>query len=286
LPGWWDAAQGRWLEEPSHVGSSTGNVAWAALALVTAYEATGEARFAEGALRLMTWANGLSDLAPGLPGGFFGHEPEPVRLTWKSTEHNVDACAVFQRLGAIDASIAGEPWRAEAEGCRAFLLSMFDEGEGRFFTGTQPDGQTPAKSSSALDAQLWPLLAFPEGPQSWGRALAWAERHHAVGGGFDFDADRDGIWIEGTAQAALVYRARGDREGAKRLLALIDAHRAPGGLLFAADRDEITTGLAVGPQSQGADFRYRRLPHLAPTAWAALAELGFNPFTGRAVGND
>jgi hypothetical protein len=26
-------------------------------------------------------------------GGFFGHEPTPDRMTWKSTEHNLDVYA-------------------------------------------------------------------------------------------------------------------------------------------------------------------------------------------------
>ena len=33
--GWWSDQDGRWVEDPYHVGTATGNVAWAALALLT-----------------------------------------------------------------------------------------------------------------------------------------------------------------------------------------------------------------------------------------------------------
>ena len=55
---------------------------------------------------------------------------------------------------------------------------------------------------------------------------------------------------------------------------------SPGGYLWATRQPRITTGLALGPDSATDDFHYYR-PHLGATAWAALAALGWNPFTGR-----
>jgi hypothetical protein len=72
----------------------------------------------------------------------------------------------------------------------------------------------------------------------------------------------------------------GQSDKAEALLRLIEAQRSPNGLLFATNRESLTTGLAVGPQSSAADFLYHRWPHLGATAWAALAEMGSNPFTG------
>src|SRR4030081_458729 len=40
LPGWWDAKQKIWAEDAAQERSSTGNVAWAALALLTLHQAT------------------------------------------------------------------------------------------------------------------------------------------------------------------------------------------------------------------------------------------------------
>ena len=128
----------------------------------------------------------------------------------------------------------------------------------------------PNLQSSALDVQLWSQLVAQAEPR-WKRALAYAERVHGVDCGFDFDADRDGIWLEGTAQAALAYRVRGERAAAERHLACVAREFSPGGYVYATREPRITTGLAIGAY-------YFRLPHLGATAWAALAALGRNPY--------
>ena len=102
-----------------------------------------------------------------------------------------------------------------------------------------------------------------------------------VDGGFDFDNDRDGVWVEGTAQAALLYSVRGDRQRATSLLDGLRRELAPSGWLYATRGESLTTGLKIGPQSTTADFVYFRRPHLGATAWAALAALGWNPFLGQ-----
>jgi hypothetical protein len=43
--GWWDTGQKRWLEDAYQAGTATGNVAWAALALLALHDATGQARW-------------------------------------------------------------------------------------------------------------------------------------------------------------------------------------------------------------------------------------------------
>ena len=40
-------------------------------------------------------------------------------------------------------------------------------------------------------------------PAAWRRALGYVESHFAVAGGFGFTAGPTGLWLEGTAQAAL-----------------------------------------------------------------------------------
>ncbi|HYG88016.1 MAG TPA: hypothetical protein VD978_17310 [Azospirillum sp.] len=280
--GWWDGTQNRWLEDAYEVGTASGNVAWAALALLTLNEASGEARFRDGAARLADWAaaHTRDHRGPGgFNGGVHGFDDAPQPLTWKSTEHNIDLTAVFTWLGR-----AGAPgdWSGQARHARAFLDALWDEAGGRFPIGTSPDGVTVNRALSSLDAQLWPLL-LPDAPQHWRRALAYAEAAHAVDGGFDFNDDRDGLWIEGTAQAALVYRAVGRPAEADRLLAGIAEQVSPGGYVWATRQPSITTGLAIGPASITDDFRYFRRPHLGATAWVALAGQGWNPFTGRRV---
>jgi hypothetical protein len=114
--------------------------------------------------------------------------------------------------------------------------------------------------------------------------LAFAERVHAVAGGFDYNDDRDGLWIEGTAQAALAYRSLGRTREYESCMQELSRHFSNGGYLFATREARITTGLAVGPASSSADLYYFHVPHLGATAWAAIAAMGWNPFVGKRLG--
>lgn len=280
--GWWDTARGQWLEDDYQVGTATGNVAWAALALLTLHHETAEPRYLEAAAGLAAWVvrHAADSRAPaGFTGGIHGGEARPRPLTWKSTEHNVDLDAVFRWLARAGAPGA---WADHAGTARGFVAALFEDG--RFLTGTGPDGVTPNRATSGLDAQLWPQL-LPDAPAAWRRAVAAAQASHGVPGGYSFNDDRHGLWTEGTAQAALVHRHLGDEATAARLLATVRAQRTPGGYLRATPQDRLRTGLAIGPDSTEADFFYYPLPHLGATAWAVLAAEGWNPFTGRRVGS-
>ena len=277
--GWWDEAERRWLEDDYQVGSATGNVAWAGLALLTLAQATGEARFAAGAATLGRWVRERTADARG-PGGFtggvHGFDATPVTVRWKSTEHNVDLVALFAWLQRIDP--AGGWGKPEGQ-ARGFVTAMFDKPGGRFLIGTVEDGVTINHTVSALDTQLWPLLLGGADPQ-WRAAAAYARRTHLVDGGYDFNEDRDGVWTEGTGQAALVEKLLGRRDEAARLLARVARERSPGGYLFAASVPRLSTGLAA---ESSADLAYFRVPHLGATCWAVLAALGWNPFIGRTL---
>ena len=265
LPGWWDAPAARWLEDGTQAGTSTGVLAWAMLlwtALGAEYRAPAE--------RAADWMARTVATPTGLLGGFVGHEPDPTRLTWASTEHNLDAAVALARLGRPDAATAA-----------AFVERMWDPAEARYLSGLRPDGSP--NTHSAVDANVWPLLA---GGKHRG-GLDWVLSRHALPegapraevDGVDFDTDRDGIWLEGTAIAALALR-RGDESDqalARRLAATLAANTAPSGLVFAATTPTLTTGLSTGLDPSAPDFLYFRRPHVAATAWAALAALGVDP---------
>ena len=271
--GWWSEAHKQWLEDPYQTGTATGNVAWAALALLTLSEATNDPRYRASARHLADWivANTKDTAgAGGFTGGIFADGTRAQVLTWKSTEHAADLVALFAWLGM----------REEHRHARAFLEAIWDKKAGYFPTGAGTDGITVNRATSGLDAQLWPLL-LPDAPMHWQSALGYAERAHGVPGGFDFNDDRDGLWLEGTAQAALVYRYLGRADEAKRALSEVAKHVSSGGYVWATREAQITTGLAIGPDSVTDDFRYYRLPHLGATAWAVLAAVGWNPFTGK-----
>ncbi len=263
LPGWWDPARGMWLEDGYQAGTATGVLAWAML-LWTALGPD----FYPAAGRAADWVVAKVRGEAGFTGGFIGFEPNPLALTWTSTEHNLDLAVVLARLG-----------RAEAAFAASFVDRMWDPREGRFLSGLKPDG-TP-NPHSAVDANLWPPLAGG----SRTRALDWVLARHGLPAGarigeidgVDFDTDRDGIWLEGTAIAALALRQRGNEALAARLGATLAANTAPSGLIFACTTPTLTTGLSTGLDPSSPDFLYFRRPHIAPTAWAVLAALGADP---------
>ncbi len=278
LPGWWDATNNRWSEDRYQAGTATGNVAWVGLTLINLRDATQDPRFGIGATRLAAWirARTARHDAPGFTGGLDGYDPEQAPLGWASTEHNLDIVALGMRLGKPDDL-------AMAGSARAFLDAAFDGQAGCFRMGTDADGRMRGVEAVALDTQLWPLLGVADPPGAWRRALSCATARLSVPSGFDFNDDRDGLWVEGTAQAALTYRSVRDEAAAEALLHTLAGQRAPSGWLYASREARLTTGLQIGPTSTQDDFFYFRRPHLGATAWAALAALGHNPFTGGRV---
>jgi hypothetical protein len=280
LPGWWDDKQKIWAEDAAQDGSSTGNVAWAALALLTLYQATKEASYLADAEHLIDWVIANVSTGSGFRGGFHGYDPQQVRLTWISTEHNVDVYAAASWLFRLTSE---QKYADAASQARQFLERAFDVDH--FLLGTKPDGSLADPSMLALDVQLWPWMAIPDAPPAWRAALNFAAAHLAVKDGFDFNGDRDGLWVEGTAQASLAYRIAGDPHRSAQLLATLEADRTPSGFLNATRGGRVSTGLSINPTPTAteADFFYFRRPHLGATAWATLTATAWNPFTGRKV---
>lgn len=278
LPGWWDERAKIWAEDSAQDGTSTGNVAWAALALLTLHQATKDPQYLADARRLIDWVIAATACDDGFCGGFHGYDPQQVKLTWMSTEHNADVHAAARWLFRV----TREQKYADAAAQARRLLDRAFRGD-HFLLGTKPDGRLADEGVLALDVQLWPWMAVSEAPAAWQRALGFAQTHLAVDGGFDFNGDRDGVWIEGTAQAALGYRINGDTRRGGRLLAGLKADQTPSGLLNASRTARLTTGLSIDPTGTVPDFFYFRRPHLGATAWAVLAETGWNPFTGESI---
>lgn len=265
-PGWWDAARGAWVEDGYAAGSATGPVAFAAL-LWLALDAP---RFREAARAALGWVAREHAGGPGggFTGGTLGHEPAPERQGWVSTEQNLDLAVAFARAGM----------REEAARAERFVRARWLPDEGRFAAGLRPDGAVDG--TSALDASLWPLLAW--GDPAHARALDWVLARHGLPSGapaeeldgVDFNDDRDGTWLEGTAQAALVLRRAGREALAARLLVTVLRHRDREGWVRAASVPWLTTGLRNGE----VPFLYPARGHLAANAWGALAALGVSPF--------
>jgi hypothetical protein len=259
LNGWWDKTAARWLEDAYQAGTATGPLAWAILLwaqLGDAYRAPASraADFIENNLRA----------GQGFSGGFLGFEPHPSKIPWVSTEHNIDLSAAF--------TLTGRP-RA-ARHAADFVASMWQQDKACFAMGLHPDGTL--NTDSALDANLWPLL-MPGAHPEWRAAFATTLRTHAVGeSGVDFNTDRDGIWLEGTAYVALLAQRFNETALAARMVQTLRANTAPGGLIYATTTPSLTTGLSTGTDP----FLYYRRPSLAATAWAVLASRNTSPFSG------
>jgi hypothetical protein len=278
LPGWWDGKQNIWAEDPAQDSTSTGNVAWAALALLTLHQVTKQESFLTDAEHLIDWVIANVSSGSGFRGGFHGYDPQQARLLWISTEHNVDVYAAASWLFRLTNQ---RKYADAASQARQFLDRAFDADH--FLLGTKPDGSLNDSGMLALDVQLWPWMAIPDAPAQWRSALNFAATHLAVEGGFDFNGDRDGLWVEGTAQASLAYRIAGDPLRSAQLLTALEADRTPSGFLNATRAGRVSTGLSLDPTKTEADFFYFRRPHLGATAWATLAATAWNPFTGRKV---
>lgn len=275
MPGWYDNKQNRWVEDEFQVSTHTGNVAWSMLALLGYYETYGGEPYLDAAIRMGEWVERNcrdSRGAGGYLGGFSGWEPNPSLLQYKATEHNLDLYAAFQRLYFITKNSV---WQKRANAAKTFVLSMWDDKEGKFWTGTKPDGVTVHQETIPLDIQAWAPLALQEEGKPYWRALNYAEQKLRVEDGFDFNQDRDRIWYEGTAQMAVAYHYTGHLAKSKALIATLVAAQDTSGGIPAVNRDGLTTGFAL---PTGEPWFYFNRLHVGATAWMVLAEKGVNPF--------
>lgn len=278
-PGWWDSASSRWVEDGYQVGSDTGNMAWAILALLTLHERTDDVRFRDGAVAIAKWLElSRSPVEPaGFSGGTFGFEPSPKRNTWKSTEHNTDLAAAFRRLSkATDDS----HWSKLGDEARAFVEAMWQRDCRCFAVGTGEDGSSP-NMLLALDAQIWPLFAIGGVGGSFPDVLETVSQRLAVDDGYAYSEAKQGVWTEGTAQVGLLLLLQGKAEAAAALQAPIARNRTTDGWYFAGDTQELPTGFMLDTDPSKPRV-YFRMAHLGALAWVALFERGFNPFTGSA----
>lgn len=112
--------------------------------------------------------------------------------------------------------------------------------------------------------------------------MEFVEQTFAVDRGYDFNEDRDGVWYEGTAQAALVYGVMGNDMRYGELMQFLDERSAADGSITAADRGGVSTGFNVSGLDMAWNYNARQ--HLGATAWVALAQLQHNPLCGDSAG--
>jgi hypothetical protein len=280
MPGWSDK-DGSWKENSFSVGTSTGNMAWAMLGLISFYEKTHEKRYLDAAVRLGEWIeNETRDERGdgGYTGGYAGWEktvinPQgQVKNLWKSTEHNIDVYAAFSRLYVITGN---KSWDERAIHARRFVVSMWNGTGGHFWTGTLDDGFTINYQTIPLDINTWGYMALGD---EYAKGIQWAQNNTYVESdgfrGFDFNNDRDGVWFEGTAQMACAFQIAGEENKANIFLSELEkaqktANNTNGKGIIAASHDGVSTGF---------EWKYDARPHVGATSWFIFAEQRYNPF--------
>lgn len=274
IPGFYSQADKAWYEDFYADSTSTGNLAWAVLALCEVFKNAPEgSAYLKAATGIGDLILTLKDQNGGFTGGFEGFDDNSVQVTYKSTEHNIDLISVFAQLEKM----TGETKYGEAaEHARAFVLSMYDPDKGCFYTGTAADGVTPNTDVLPLDANTWAILALQDAFDDGEKVMEFVENHMAVNEGYDFNEDQDGVWFEGTAQVAVVCLQLGNVEKYNQILSYLKENTDTDGSITATDRDGVSTGFDVGGTTIPWEYGKRR--HVGATAWLAFAELGVNPF--------
>lgn len=259
--------------------TSTGNMAWAGLALLQVHAAEDDPATLEAAVRLGTWIHTVTadDRGAGGYTGGLGDDGDPV--LWKSSEHNIDVAAFFLML----AQATGDPvWGTRASSALAVVSSLQDPSTGHFWVGTETDGKTTNTDDYVPeDVQAWASLVLPGDDAS--RALDWVtenllvgddgQRGATVGDG----ADPSGtVWLEGTAHLACALRVRDlerDAALAEELLGTVTSAQADG-------PDGTPRGIPAATQdgTAGGDSTIYDALHTGTTAWFVLAAQGSNPF--------
>jgi hypothetical protein len=233
-------------------GSSTGDMAWTALALAQLYVDTRIGKYLDGAVALGRWIAGRQ--SPYAHGGYHGglQADGVTPQLWASTEHNIDVYALFTMLAKLTRD---RRWSARAEVAAAFVHRMWNPAGGFLWTGTV--GGNPGEDPNLVntgnvpeDAQTWAVLGM--GDPCYDAAVDWvtANLWNTDGGagsqvpagvrisgvtyssqaqlltgsisGSDLPNHRTAVWPEGNGHAALALLQRGnpgDRALAGRLLA-------------------------------------------------------------------
>lgn len=263
----------------------TGNNAWAMIALLKLYQKTAVTSYLDTARKIGKFIHGMrynDGTYPGFLGGINNPETAPTLRTYASTEHNLDIAAAFSVMNSYKRS--GDPdWLADATHAKAFVEKMFGSSLGCYYTGTS--GKNVRNENYAqlpLDTQTWSILSLRSGIRGRYTTLlnCMMNNHKTTKDGFtgfDFNTDRDGVWFEGSGQAAVAYTMAGRPSEAivlREMLRSAQAKTINGDTkgTQAVSHDGLTTGF---------DFKYFQRKHTGATAWNVFAQKGFNPYYDR-----
>lgn len=279
LPGFYDLKDRSWYEDRYQVGSNTGNTSYAALALLGYDAAYKNESYVRTAKTLMDWVlencqDGRAGFTAGIDGWPESGAGQAYPLSYKSTEHNIDAFAAFRRLYERTSE---EKYRRAADSALQFIRSMYDEEKKLFYLGTKADGLMIDKSVLPLDTMVWSALALGRDFAPYRSCIETVKSMKTEEGGYPFSQrnENGGFWSEGTAYTALMFRELGETEEMRSALDALLRIQNEDGSFPAATVDNHSTGIRM---SDGSLWEYSKDEHLAPAAWFVMSVNGFNPY--------
>lgn len=224
------------------IGSATGDMSWVGMALAHLFARSGEQPFLNGAIRLGQWIVKNTFSTSGAGGFTAGVDSNNNPVTFKSTEHNIDAFALFTMLAQLTGDSS---WATQAQHARSFVQAMFNAASDFFWTGTLLDGATINTNPIPEDVNAWSFLALQDEelagsvdwaktnlavtdtPQSFNNSVAgnkvrisgitftnFAQHPPVVNNEFtpsdpfSTPPNPNSVWLEGTAHVAAALRAR------------------------------------------------------------------------------
>lgn len=155
---------------PYFQGSAVGDCAWPGIALAQLYARTGHQAYLAGAVKAANFIETLRDNVNVPPGGFYFGNGQ----TNKSTEHNIDVCALFTMLAQLTGNAT---WLNGANWARSFVQAMFDAPSGHFWTGTS-DPTNIFYNNSPEDVNTWSYLTFQD--PKYAVSLDWVKTNLAT----------------------------------------------------------------------------------------------------------
>jgi hypothetical protein len=237
----------------------TGAVAWVVLAMAQYEAVTGDdVTYDISARRGLNWMLLWLQADGGINGGM---DSSGVPIQWASTEHNEDALNGLRHFAY-----------SEHSSVRTFVDSVYNVSQQRWNQGRN-DTVNP------LDVNPLGVLAVgATGKYEYWRSLDYALRTHRslqsvkrgrlrlTVDGFDFNADRNDIWFEGTAQMVASLRSVGRAADSDYFLQqIILAQQNNGGIPYSLKG------------TNNGDFTMSTNSSVAATGWFVIAAQNLNP---------
>lgn len=202
-----------------------GDNSWFGLALLDLFYANGNTQYRDCARQISDWVDSNLKASGQYEGYYAGFDQNGNLMTSRSTEEN---SAYFQ-LNEQLASFFGQTYADRATWAGTFVVAMFNQAGGYFWTGTSSDDMINT-ASVPLDAQTMPILTLGQSQQYQGAvnyisAITWAENNLTVTDpnnslmGFTYSTQSGlqqppRVWLEGVAQGCVLDELLGRLEQA------------------------------------------------------------------------